>query len=90
MKINNEKILLNHQLNDLRNDLDELYTKAGEILKHKSDNIIEDLLLSNTKESKELASDIIDIQDEICTLNDIYDHKIIDDPFNTLCDEDEE
>jgi len=83
MKTNIE---FNQELVELRNDLDKLYKKAEKLLSLESDNVVEDLLMLNTKESKELASDIVDIQDEICTLSEICDQK--DDPFNSLYDED--
>ena len=86
MKTNIE---FNQELSELEDDLEQLYIKAKILFSLESDTIVEDLLLLNTKESKELASDIIDTQNEICTLNEIYDQREkFDDPFNSLYDED--
>lgn len=78
------------QLYDLDNDLERLIVRGQHMLSQETDNIVEDLILLNTKESKELATDIIDIQNEICSLNELYDQTKYDEPFIALYNEDEE
>jgi hypothetical protein len=82
-------------MNSLEDELQELMDKAEIILEYKSDDInmiVEDLLAKNTEESITLATDIMDIEEDILVSNEdyYYEDEISDDPFNNLHDEDED
>lgn len=84
--------LLNEQINNLEEELQELLDKAEKILEYKSDDInmvVEDLLTKNTEESITLATDIMDIEEDILVSNEsYYNDQNLEDPFNNLYDED--
>lgn len=84
------------EINNLKNDLDEMIEKAEKILGYVSDNtnqLVKDLLSLRTKKSSMLANDIIDTQEEVIHMEEDYykeEAEIVDDPFFTLYDEDSE
>jgi hypothetical protein len=95
MKNYKESQLFDNQMNSLEDELQELMDKAEVILEYKSDDInliVEDLLAKNTEESITLATDIMDIEEDILVSNEdyYYEDEISDDPFNNLYDEDED
>jgi hypothetical protein len=93
MKNYKESQLFDNQMNSLEDELQELMDKAELILEYKSGDInmiVEDLLSKNTEESITLATDIMDIEEDILVSNEnfYYEDENIDDPFNNLYDED--
>lgn len=95
MKNYNESELVDNQIYNLEEELQEMLDKAEFILEYKSDDInmiVEDLLAKNTEESIILATDIMDIEEDILVSNESYYYEDIsdDNPFNSLCDDDDE
>lgn len=92
-KINNSE-LFNSELDNLEEQLQELFDKSEKILGYKSEGInetVKKLLYLNTKESKELANDILEIENDIISTEEFFtEEDSNDDPFLTLYDEDED
>lgn len=83
------------QILSLEEDLHELLTKAEKLIGDYDglDEMVNELLKLNTKESKMLASDIVDINSELTNLEDERDDIVVDaddDPFSTLYNEDDD
>lgn len=94
MKTYNESELFDEQMNNLEDELQELLDKAEIVLGYKLEDInqiAEDLLSKNTEESIDLATNILDIEEDmIITEEYFYENESIDDPFINLYDEDSE
>lgn len=85
--------LFNEQINNLEEDLQELLEKAEKILGFKTEGInttVKELLKLDDQNASILASDILDIEDDIIKTEEYYIEEEIDDPFNSLYDEDQE
>ncbi len=95
MKNYKESELFDNQMNSLEDELQELMNRAEIILEYKSDDInmvVEDLLTKNTEESIALATDIINVEDDMIVTKEYYvdENENLDDPFSNLYDEDSE
>lgn len=95
MKSYNESEFYDNQMNSLEDELQELLERTEKILDYKSEDInqvVEDLLSLNTEESTALATDIIEIEEDILLVNEefYYENDQTDDPFVNLYDEDSE
>lgn len=94
MKNYNETELFDVQINNLEDELQELLEKAEKILGYKADDVnmvVEDLLTLNSDDATALATDIMDIEDDMIVTEEYYsdiDEK--DDPFVNLYDQDED
>lgn len=90
----NKSDFFDQQISILEEDLQEMLINAEKIIKRKfkgTNEIIEDLILINTKQSKMLASDIIDIRAEMLGLEEEKYYKPdTDSPFIELYNEDDE
>jgi len=85
--------LINTEMNELQDEFDEMLLDAEKMLGYKIEGLndtINELIYLNTKESKELANDILDVQDEISKMAETFTYKNEEDPFSTLYDEDNE
>ena len=81
------------QVQSLKDDLQEFLNDAEKILGYKVElyyKVVEDLLAFNTKESIVLANDIFETQNDINILENYREEFILNDPFNTLQNEDED
>jgi len=78
---------------ELEDQLCELLNRAEKILGYRSEDVnqvVEDLLSLNGDVSDTLATDIMDIEEEMIIIEDFYfdDSNLDDDPFFNLYDED--
>lgn len=85
---------LDQQISFLKSELDDKLFRAGKIIGYKSygiEQIIEKLLSINSKKSIMLASDITTINNELVVLIEDRENldSDIDDPFQTLYNEDD-
>ena len=92
MKTIKDSELFNDQLNDLEDEMEMFLNNAEEILGYKPEGIndtINELLSKNTKNSKELVDDILDVQNDIALTEEFFtEESEDDDPFSTLYTED--
>jgi ElaB/YqjD/DUF883 family membrane-anchored ribosome-binding protein len=92
MKTIKDSELFNDQLNDLEDEMELFLNNAEEILGYKPEGIndtINELLSKNTKNSKELVDDILDVQNDIALTEEFFtEESEDDDPFSTLYTED--
>jgi len=92
MESYNESELFDDQMNNLEDELQELLNKAEIVLGYKSENInqiVEDLLSKNTENCIYLATNIMDIEEDmIITEEYFYENDSVDDSFINLYDED--
>ena len=85
-----------NQIDNLEEQLDELISKSEKILGYNSENvnqIVEDLLSTNTEEASALAADIMDLEEDLILTEEFYSDEYFedeDDPFSNLYDEDTE
>ena len=85
--------LFNEQITNLEDDLQELLEKAEIIIGYKTDGIretVNELMSLNTQKSVVLATDILDIEEDIIRTEEYEDEEEYDDPFTTLYNEDED
>lgn len=91
-----ESKLINDQMVDLEEELQVLLNEAEKILDYQSEDIneiVEDLLSLNTEESISLATNIMEIEEDILLTEEYYfdvNEEDIEDPFDNLYDEDSE
>lgn len=94
MKNYNEIKLVDDEICSLEDELEELLDKSEKILGYKSydiNQIVNDLFHKNTDISITLATDILDVKDEMIIISEKYsDDEFEDDPFDNLKDEDED
>ena len=91
MKNINESELFNDQINSLEEELQELLDRAEKLLGYKTEDInqvVEDLLSLNTNQADALASDIMDIEEDMVITEEYYTEIDSDDPFTSLYDQD--
>ena len=90
----NKSDFFDQQIYTLEEDLQEMLIKAEKLIKKRfkgTNEIVEDLMLLNTKQSKMLASDIIDTRTEMLSLEEEkYYVPDIDSPYIELYNEDDE
>lgn len=94
MKSYEKSELIDDQITSLQDELQELLEKAESLLNYKSEDInqiIEDLLSLNSDESIAIATDIMDIEEDMIITEEYYSEtELLDDPFINLYDEDSE
>lgn len=94
MKNYDESELFDIQINNLEEELQELLDKAEKILGYKADDVnmvVEDLLTLNSEEANTLATDIMDLEEDMILTEEYYaDYEEKDDPFLNLYDQDED
>ncbi len=92
MKNYDESELFDIQINNLEEELQELLDKAEKILGYKADDVnmvVEDLLTLNSEEANTLATDIMDLEEDMILTEEYYaDYEEKDDPFLNLYDSD--
>lgn len=90
----NKSDFFDQQIYTLEEDLQEMLIKAEKLIKRRfkgTSEIVQDLMLLNTKQSKMLASDIIDIRTEMLSLEEEkYYEPDMDSPYIELYNEDDE